>query len=299
MFPMKPKPKDKSKPGSTSVDDAMAGMSIKSGRSSADRTRPPTASSSTRSKASQASSDAPRSSESSERIAQPSREVRPRPPGQVQYRAAENHRAAPAGYAENGARRPAQAPTMQQAHAHLHGPPPVRSNSAEPRRNGAYGAPPVMPNDPLQHPPQRAMTMPQTAANNVPANNVPQFEAQWPEPGPVAGYHGPASPTYIPPRPPTASSNYSGRNGTARQAEHYQPTVAPPELDGSPLPQSSMRNTRVSASCMINTTIALENPQMATGAWELELLPRRKCPTLMLSPQNGVAIGVVTRSRTI
>lgn len=79
--------------------------------------------------------------------------------------------------------------------------------------------------------------MPQTAANNVPADNVPQFDMQWPEPGPVAGYHGPASPTFIPPRPPTASSNYSGRNGTARQPEHYQSTNSPPELDGLPLPQ--------------------------------------------------------------
>ncbi|KAF2689307.1 hypothetical protein K458DRAFT_413604 [Lentithecium fluviatile CBS 122367] len=60
-------------------------------------------------------------------------------------------------------------------------------------------------------PPNRSQTMPQ----NVPRQHDQSFDAQpqWAEPGPVAGYHGPESPTYIPPRPSTAGGTKSNSYG--------------------------------------------------------------------------------------
>ncbi|KAH7064978.1 hypothetical protein B0J12DRAFT_561519 [Macrophomina phaseolina] len=76
-------------------------------------------------------------------------------------------------------------------------PPPARSHTAKPDNSiGGFRMPFGSPEQPRQL--QRSQTMPQ--------NYQDEYE-QWQEPGPVAGYHGPESQSYIPPRPTTAGND--------------------------------------------------------------------------------------------
>lgn len=59
---------------------------------------------------------------------------------------------------------------------------------------------------------QRAVTMPQ---------NVDTSQQQWADPGALDSYHGPDSPSYIPPRPSTAGSNR--QNGPPKQPQQQPP----------------------------------------------------------------------------
>lgn len=61
---------------------------------------------------------------------------------------------------------------------------------------------------------QRAVTMPQ--------HTNTQQQQQWAGPGALDSYHGPESPSFIPPRPPTASG--SGPNGPPRRPQQQLPT---------------------------------------------------------------------------
>ncbi|KAF2839968.1 hypothetical protein M501DRAFT_933265, partial [Patellaria atrata CBS 101060] len=74
---------------------------------------------------------------------------------------------------------------------------------------------------------QRSMTMPHSRPHGQ--GFRPEPPAQWTEPGPAAGYHGPESPSYIPPRPSTSSSNR--HQGLTNQNRGYN--------DGLPESQSS------------------------------------------------------------
>ncbi|KAF2017423.1 hypothetical protein BU24DRAFT_407452 [Aaosphaeria arxii CBS 175.79] len=99
---------------------------------------------------------------------------------------------------------------------------------------------PFNPESPSQQRPgpniQRAQTLPQERSQgvNTGAYNDPQG---WADPGPAAGYHGPESPTYIPPRPSTAS-------GTKNDGYQYasRPNIPPlpplPQQQPQPQPQS-------------------------------------------------------------
>ena len=62
---------------------------------------------------------------------------------------------------------------------------------------------------------QRAVTMPQ--------NTDTKQQQQWADPGALDNYHGPDSPSYIPPRPSTAGSNR--QNGHPRQQQQHQPAM--------------------------------------------------------------------------
>lgn len=78
-------------------------------------------------------------------------------------------------------------------------------------------------------PVQRSMTMPQ---NMLGPGNQRGYDAQqqWAEPGPAAGYHGPDSPTYIPPRPTTAGGTKSNSYGPPQAYEQRPPMPqAPPQ----------------------------------------------------------------------
>ncbi|KAF3046056.1 hypothetical protein E8E12_010722 [Didymella heteroderae] len=59
---------------------------------------------------------------------------------------------------------------------------------------------------------QRAVTMPQNTDTN---------QQQWADPGALDSYHGPESPSYIPPRPSTAGSHR--QNGPPRQPQQHPP----------------------------------------------------------------------------
>ncbi|KAF9698620.1 hypothetical protein EKO04_003834 [Ascochyta lentis] len=91
-------------------------------------------------------------------------------------------------------------------------PPPMEMDSNRgpplPRQQG--------PKSPSQHMfgpgMQRAVTMPQ---------NIDTNQQQWANPGALDSYHGPESPSYIPPRPSTAGSN--GRNAPPRQPQQQPP----------------------------------------------------------------------------
>ncbi|KAF2263422.1 hypothetical protein CC78DRAFT_581514 [Lojkania enalia] len=69
---------------------------------------------------------------------------------------------------------------------------------------------------------QRSMTMPQNMSG---PGNGKRYDAQqqWAEPGPVAGYHGPESPSFIPPRPATATGVKQNGYGRAQQFEQRPP----------------------------------------------------------------------------
>ena len=74
---------------------------------------------------------------------------------------------------------------------------------------------------------QRAMTLPQNIPNAMNSQGFQSEQAQWAEPGPTAGYHGPESLSYISPRPSTATGVRQNRpNG---QSIH--------QLDSRPIPQ--------------------------------------------------------------
>ncbi|KAK7723340.1 hypothetical protein SLS57_004534 [Botryosphaeria dothidea] len=93
-------------------------------------------------------------------------------------------------------------------------PPPQRSHTARPDNQiGGFRMPFGSPEQPPQL--QRSQTMPQ--------NYQDEYE-QWQEPGPVAGYHGPESQSYIPPRPTTAGNDRSRQAPPAPYAPlKYQP----------------------------------------------------------------------------
>lgn len=71
---------------------------------------------------------------------------------------------------------------------------------------------------------QRSMTMPQNMA--APGRQSYEDQQQWAEPGPVAGYHGPESPTYIPPRPATAG----GTKPNGYPPQHYEQRPPMPQI---------------------------------------------------------------------
>ena len=80
---------------------------------------------------------------------------------------------------------------------------------------------------------QRSQTMPYEMASEIDGINI-GAQQQWAEPGPVAGYHGPESPSYIPPRPSTASGSRSNGN--------YQPQYQ----QAPPVPQASQHRQQQS-----------------------------------------------------
>lgn len=106
---------------------------------------------------------------------------------------------------------------------------PARSASARPemmRDRQGFNIPPPPEVSPLEDsfgPVQRSNTMP--------IKQAPM--EQWAEPGPTAGYHGPESPSFIPPRPPTSSSNRAQPNGQpnlAAQSYSQQEAKQPPPM---------------------------------------------------------------------
>lgn len=97
------------------------------------------------------------------------------------------------------------------------GRPGPRINPASPTRQGFPA-------------PQRSVTMPPNMSaggtdRGYPYDSQQGNAQQWVEPGPVAGYHGPQEPAYIPPRPATASGTKS--NGLAEQQQHQPPPAVP------------------------------------------------------------------------
>ncbi|KAF2453408.1 hypothetical protein BDY21DRAFT_327563 [Lineolata rhizophorae] len=66
--------------------------------------------------------------------------------------------------------------------------------------------------------------------NRQPPMPQQQQQQQWQEPGPAAGYHGPDSPTYIPPRPATAGAGARRPNGFAPHGgqQGHPPPMPPP-----------------------------------------------------------------------
>ncbi|KAF2737512.1 hypothetical protein EJ04DRAFT_532923 [Polyplosphaeria fusca] len=84
---------------------------------------------------------------------------------------------------------------------------------------------------------QRSMTMPQNMAAAANARGLEQ-QQQWNEPGATRGYNGPESPTYIPPRPATATG--MKQNGYGRQ-QQYGPRPPMPQV-----PQHHQYNTQQS-----------------------------------------------------
>ena len=111
------------------------------------------------------------------------------------------------GNAQQGQRRPPpnRMPSDQR-------PPPMelggRRGPPQPRQQG-----PKSPSQQMFGPgTQRAVTMPQ---------NVDTSQQQWADPGALDSYHGPDSPSYIPPRPSTAGSNR--QNGPPKQPQQQPP----------------------------------------------------------------------------
>ncbi|KAF2466009.1 uncharacterized protein BDR25DRAFT_82037 [Lindgomyces ingoldianus] len=111
-------------------------------------------------------------------------------------------------------------------------PPPANRESPQQR-------PPPMNLEGSQRPPQRQYepTSPMQQAfgpNTQRSQTMPQnmsgydTQQQWAEPGPVAGYHGPESPTYIPPRPATAAGTKENGHGQPHQFEQRPPIPQPP-----------------------------------------------------------------------
>ncbi|KAF2190479.1 hypothetical protein K469DRAFT_559942 [Zopfia rhizophila CBS 207.26] len=87
---------------------------------------------------------------------------------------------------------------------------------------------------------QRSMTLPQNMSG---ASNERGYDTQqqWAEPGPVAGYHGPDSPTYIPPRPATASGTKQSGFGRLQQFDQRPPPMPQAQQHHQQQPQDDGR----------------------------------------------------------
>lgn len=106
---------------------------------------------------------------------------------------------------------------------------------------------------------QRSMTMPQ---NMMPGANGrgsdSQQQHQWVGPGPVAGYHGPESPDYVPPRPATAS----GTKNDGRQQQFEQRAPMP---QGPPSQQQQYQQYPQYEDRPPMPQVPLNQPQ---GSWQ-------------------------------
>lgn len=138
------------------------------------------------------------------------------PPGRGGYGHPDMHRQ-DSGHAEGpgrGQQRPPRGyPQQRPPPMNLEGsqgPPPRRFNPASPTQQ-AFG-----PNT------QRSMTMPQNMGASANARGYDN-QQQWTEPGPAAGYHGPESPSYIPPRPATASGTKNDSYARQQQFDQRPP----------------------------------------------------------------------------
>lgn len=81
---------------------------------------------------------------------------------------------------------------------------------------------------------QRSVTMPHNTSASASVRSY-DSQQQYQEPGPVAGYHGPASPSYIPPRPSTASGVKNDSYGRQPQFQQQPPVPqAPPKPQAPP-----------------------------------------------------------------
>ncbi|KAF2116589.1 hypothetical protein BDV96DRAFT_29612 [Lophiotrema nucula] len=74
---------------------------------------------------------------------------------------------------------------------------------------------------------QRSMTMPQNISG-AGMGRSQDTRQQWAEPGPVVGYHGPESPSYIPPRPATATGTKQNGFGRPQQQFEQRPPMPQP-----------------------------------------------------------------------
>ena len=106
------------------------------------------------------------------------------------------------------------------------------SGHYESSRRGQYPPNRVMTNrgPPPQQtfaPVQRSMTMPQSIPGPG-GQRAYDTQQQWAEPGPAAGYHGPESPTYIPPRPTTAVGTKPNGFGPHQHYNNKLPTSQVP-----------------------------------------------------------------------
>ncbi|KAF2447316.1 hypothetical protein P171DRAFT_430215 [Karstenula rhodostoma CBS 690.94] len=72
-------------------------------------------------------------------------------------------------------------------------------------------------------PVQRSMTMPQNMPGPGNQRRYENPQKQWVESGAAAGYHGPESPTYIPPRPTTAGGTKSNSYGSQQGFDQRPP----------------------------------------------------------------------------
>lgn len=117
-------------------------------------------------------------------------------------------------------------------------PPPINMESARPppqRRGFEDSNPPISPMQGHFRPnTQRAMTMPKEITSPNSQNFQRPQQPQWTEPGPTAGYHGPESPSYIPPPRPSTSTGvrHNGSNGSNHHAVH--------QLDSRPIQPNAM-----------------------------------------------------------
>lgn len=76
---------------------------------------------------------------------------------------------------------------------------------------------------------QRVMTLPQELPSDAPRQGFQGQHTQWAEPGPAAGYHGPESPSYIPPpRPSTAT-------GSRQNEQNWSNAQPIQQLDSTPI----------------------------------------------------------------
>ncbi|KAF1978154.1 hypothetical protein BU23DRAFT_450894 [Bimuria novae-zelandiae CBS 107.79] len=90
-------------------------------------------------------------------------------------------------------------------------------------------------------PPQRSVTMPQNMLGPGGQRNYDDSQQQWVEPGPVAGYHGPESPTYIPPRPTTAGGTKSQSYGPPQGHDQRPPMPRGPQQQRNQYQQQPMQ----------------------------------------------------------
>lgn len=102
-------------------------------------------------------------------------------------------------------------------------PPPARSHTAKPEASiGGFRLPFGSPEQPRL---QRSATMPQNYEDNYGGGQ------QWQEPGAVAGYYGPESESYIPPRPTTAGGDRRPPPQKQARAPYAPPKYQPDKRD--------------------------------------------------------------------